>query len=108
MDQHEQMSSTIDTLAKANGWSVKAILADPRQIDLIDHRAREFLEQNRSKLEPGLLRKARACGAKERLRIGTVLLEMGAPSGSPLVLDALADSDPEVVWAALSFCRSAR
>ncbi|WP_428393726.1 HEAT repeat domain-containing protein [Lichenicoccus sp.] len=104
----EQAASRINTVAKSKGWTVEAILADPGRKDLFDDLGREFLETNRSILEPELLRKAVGAEAALRLRIGIMLLEMGAPSGSDLVLAALVGSDPDVARAALWFCRHAR
>lgn len=95
----------IEIIARAMGWSVDAIAADPRQIDLIDHRAREYLEWHRSTLEPALLLKAATAHEMERLRIGEVLLSMKAASGSDLVLQSLGSASPKVVWAALSTLR---
>ena len=108
MDGREQTASRIDAVARSKGWTVEAILADPYQAKLFDHLGREFLTQNRSRLEVGLLQKARIAGGGDRLQIGILLLEMGASGGSALVLDALADPDPAVVRNALSFCRHAR
>ena len=88
--------------------TVEAFLANPNQIDPNNHRDQEFLQNNRSRLEPELLQQSDSAEARQRLWLGILLLEMGAPSGSRLVLGSLADPDPHIVRSALLFCSSAR
>jgi hypothetical protein len=90
-----------DPVVRAKGWTVESVAADPYAIDIYDRRGREFCTARRTVLEPALLQRAATADPNLRLYIGRLLLEMGAPSGGPLVLTSLTAASAETRKSAL-------
>lgn len=73
--------------------NVDALLADPLAVDCYDHRQIEFYRTHRAVLEPAWLAHADRADLRHRAYLGRLLLNIGAASGSPLLLDALRGGD---------------